>query len=42
MKENKERHPCIVAKHDVVKVRAAKRIAVLCRTCNKWIGKKHE
>jgi hypothetical protein len=36
----KKRHECIVAKHDVVKVKTSNRVAVLCQTCNKWIGGK--
>lgn len=36
----KQKHECIVAKHDVVKVQTSTRVAVLCQTCNKWIGGK--
>lgn len=38
----KRRHPCIISKHTVVKVRTSKRIAMLCQTCNEWIGRKYE
>ena len=41
-KPKKVRHPCIVAKHTVVKIKTMERIAILCQTCNQWIGRKYE
>lgn len=41
-KPKKKRHPCITAKHDVVSVYVRARKTILCRTCDKWLGGKHD
>tara|TARA_R100000687_G_C6432211_1_gene156276 strand:- start:1071 stop:1226 length:156 start_codon:yes stop_codon:yes gene_type:complete len=36
--KKKKTHPCIKAKHDVVKIYIKARKAILCQTCDKWLG----
>ena len=36
--KKKKTHPCIKAKHDVVKIYIKARKAMLCQTCDKWLG----